>query len=169
MKNFFALFIHYFDDLNDWKNAILGLFAVGTLTFTGLSFSFIPTIYFDYFIMASSGMVGQIAMYLAKIRFPSYFGKHDDKRTIGTKIFHFMIDCFLASIVSMLCTQYLVDFLFTSLSLIQKSPIETDPVENIKRLVLCSFLVGAFYETLLKKAIKKNKEIDQDKPKKQTT
>ena len=166
MKNFISLFIHNFDDINDLKNSVLGIVALATLTFTGLSFSFIPTIYFDYFIMASSGMVGQVAMYLAKIRFPHYFGKHEDKRTLGRKILHFMIDCFLASIVSMLCSQYLVDFLFTSLSLIQKSSVETDPVENIKRLILCSFLVGAFYETLLKKAIKKNKEIDQDKSKK---
>lgn len=161
MKNVISFFVHYFDTIDDVVSAIMSIFSVGVLTIIASMFTFISESLLDYVLLAFFGVVGQTSMYFAKIRFPYYFGKHDDKKTIGTKILHYAIDCFLAALFSILCTEYLIDFIFTVLAFVQNSPAPEGQTDY-KRIIFGAILVGAFYETILKKAIKKNKEIDED-------
>lgn len=161
MKNVISFFVHYFDTFDDVVSAIMSIFSVGVLTIIASMFTFISSSLLDYVLLAFFGVVGQTAMYFAKIRFPYYFGKHDDKKTIGTKILYYAIDCFLAALFSILCTEYLVDFIFTVLAFVQNAPTP-EGQQDYKRVIFGAILVGAFYETILKKAIKKNKEIDED-------
>jgi len=161
MKSVLSFFIHYFDDFDDLISAIMSLFSVAILTTIATMFTFISSNLIDYVLLAFFGVVGQTAMYFAKIRFPYYFGKHDDKKTIGTKILHYAIDCFLAALFSILCTEYLIDFIFTILAFVQNAPLPTGEIDY-KRIIFGAIIVGAFYETILKKAIKKNKEINED-------
>jgi hypothetical protein len=160
MKNVILFFVHYFDTIDDVVSAIMSVFSIAVLTTMASMFTFISASSLDYVLLAFFGVVGQTAMYFAKIRFPDYFGKHDDKKTIGTKILHYVIDCFLAALFSILCTEYLIDFIFTLLSFVQNVPSPSGE-PDYKRIIFGAILVGAFYETILKKAIKKNREIDK--------
>jgi hypothetical protein len=156
MKNIMSFFIHYFDTIDDVVSAIMSIFSIAILTTMASMFTFISTNIIDYVLLAFFGIIGQTAMYFAKIRFPDYFGKHDNKKTIGTKILHYAIDCFLAALFSILCTEYLIDFIFTLLSF----PSTGEP--DYKKIIVAAIIVGAFYETILKKAIKKSKEINKN-------
>jgi uncharacterized membrane protein YuzA (DUF378 family) len=161
MKNIISILIHYFDTIDDTVDAILGIFSVSIITAVfGSMLTFISSEFIDYLLVAFFGVVGQTSMYFAKIRFPYYFGKHDDKRTIGTKMLHYSIDCFLAALFAVICTEYLIDFIFTTLAFIQNVPVTHST--DYKRTIIGAIIIGAFYETILKKAIKKNKEIDED-------
>lgn len=162
MKNLISTFIHHFDTFDDVVSAIVAIFSLSFITAVfGSMLAFLSSGVMDYVMIAFFGVIGQLAMYFAKIRFPSYFGKHDEKKTLGTKILHLCIDCFLAAFFSVLCTEYLVDFIFTTLALIQNIQV-SHSTEDYKRTITGAIIVGAFYETILKKAIKKNKEIDEE-------
>lgn len=147
MKNVFIAFIDYFDDMNDFYHAAVGLFSFTILAASPLM------LYLDeniahYGMLAVLSIIGQTAMYFAKFRFPNYFGTHEDRSTVGTKILYYLVDCFLASIFGILGHEYIATWIFGA--------------TNIKQTVLTVVLIGAFYETLLKKLLKKVNDFSKD-------
>lgn len=148
MKNFFFSMIHLFDDLDDLYHAIIGIFALGIFGLISPLIAFISENAAHYALLAALSILGQTSMYFAKFRFPYYFGSHDAKVTLGTKILHYLTDCFLASLFGILASEYVVTWIFGG--------------NSEKQIIISVILIGAFYETLLKKLLKKNKEISED-------
>lgn len=148
MKNLLFTLIHFFDDLDDLYNAIIGIFAIGIFGLISPLIAYISDNAAHYALLAALSILGQTSMYFAKFRFPYYFGSHDSKKTLGTKILHYLIDCFLASLFGILASEYVVSWIFRS--------------NSDKQMIISVILVGAFYETLLKKLLKKNNEISDN-------
>lgn len=143
-----SLFIkEYFDEVEDFHYIGVGVLSIFMV------FLVIPLMGFlskysmnvDYAIWST---VGQTSMYFAKIRFPEFFGKKTPLKP-GTMILYYVIDCFLASLIGMFCTETIAISFFKA----------SDPLY----LAIASVCTGAFYETILKKVLRKNKEYQQDK------
>jgi hypothetical protein len=149
MKSFVLAMIHLFDDLDDLYNAIIaGIFSIGIIGFAKPLISYLNDNAAYYFLLAVLSILGQTSMYFAKFRYPHLFGRHDKKVTIGTKILYYLIDCFLASLFGILASEYVVTWIFGG--------------NSEKQTIISVILIGAFYETLLKKLLKKNNEISED-------
>jgi len=156
MKNFLITMGHLFDDLDDLSHAIVGIFAIGIFGLISPLIAYIGDNAAHYALLAMLAILGQTSMYFAKFRFPHYFGYHNSKITLGTKILYYLIDCFLASLFGILASEYVVTWLFAT--------------NNQKETIISVILIGAFYETLLKKLLKKNNDIssEDDLPKPQS-
>jgi len=149
MKNFIFTIIHLFDDLDDLYNAIIaGIFSIGIFGFATPLISYLNENAAHYSLLAVLSILGQTSMYFAKFRYPHLFGRHDKKITLGTKVLYYLIDCFLASLFGILASEYVVSWIFGS--------------NSEKQIIISVVLTGAFYETLLKKILKKNNEISKD-------
>ena len=81
---------------------------------------------------------------------------------------HYCIDCTLAAFFSIICAEYLIDFIFSTLNIIQKvnpvndSLVVISPEDIHKRIIFGAVVIGACYETILKKALNKKNQFDKE-------
>lgn len=119
----------------------------------------------EYLFVAFFAMVGQTSMWFIKFRYPNLFGKHEvefKNTSRGTLVLYWFIDCFLAGITGVLFAKYLLSFIFLTLAFVQGIENNTSIEVDYHKLIVGSVLVGMFYETLIKKALKKKKELEKE-------
>lgn len=161
------LFLKIFDTMADAIAAAILLISTGSLSsFWLLSVSFhhyLEQHIVEYIYIAGFGMIGQTAMYFIKYRYPNLFGKHEIEFGTASNpliVLRWAIDCLLAGLISALITKYSIDFIFTTLAFIQN--VEPSKETDFHRIIFGAVLIGASYETIVKKYLKKKKEIENN-------
>lgn len=163
MKVFFKIF----DTMADAIAALILVVSTGSLGgywLAVVSFQgYLQQHIIEYIYIAGFSMVGQTAMYFIKYRYPHLFGKHEiefGNTKNGLIVLRWAIDCLLAGLVGALITEYSIDFIFATLAFIQN--IEPSKETDFHKIIFGAVLIGASYETIVKKYLKKKKEIENN-------
>lgn len=161
------IFLKFFDTMADAIAA--SILLISTCSFSSfwlLSISFhnyLAEHIMEYFYIAVFGMIGQTSMYFIKYRYPHLFGKHEiEFGTTKTSliVLRWGIDCLQSGLVSALLTKYSIDFIFNTLAFIQN--VEPSKEIDFHKIIVGAVLIGASYETIIKKYLKKKKEIENN-------